>query len=990
MTVASQITKVSYSGNGSTTAFTVPFYFLENTHLKVTYRNNTTGDETVKVLTTDYTVSGAGSVSGGTVTMLSAPALGITVVIQRNVPLTQETDYQPNDPFPAQTHEMALDKLTMEAQQIQEQVSRSIKLSTTNTMTSTEFTVGAADRANKVLGFDSNGELSVAQELGTYRSGWTTGVNYKQRDLIKDTTNANIYICLVGHTSSGSLPISTNTDAAKWALIVDAATANTSSVSAAASAILANDWATKTSGPVAGGEYSSKYNAQLAATSASAASSSATSAASSSTSAATSATSASNSASSATASASSASSSASSAASSSTSATSAKTAAEAARDAAAASQTAAATSASSAASSATAASTAKTAAESARDAAAASQTAAASSATSAANSATSASGSSSSAATSASSASTNFLNFDTRYLGSKSADPTVNNQGGALATGALYFNTTSNAMKVYTGSVWTTAYVSGSGFLAAANNLSDVSSTSAALTNLGLGSVATLNTVPITNGGTGATDAATARTNLGLGSLATKSTITGSDITDLSVATVDLADGAATLAKLDKTGATGKVLTGQGSGNSPAWADLPVSAPTGSLLQANLASAPSGYIKADGSYYLRSSYPTLAALIGSPIQLSNSTVTYTNTSLQSGSVSYTNGLFLMNGSVYNSGGSTTAVANALFTSTDGVNWTSRSGWNVVGVSGYAYQGGDYWTDVCAYGNSTYVAPANQLNGGANWVQYSTNGGVTWSRASYPGNGAVGGIAFGGTSNRFLLIANYDNCGTWQNGGAFYGTNGSSWTATTPGLENTGPWLMDGYSGGFVLGAGSTQGSANTTGTKLVYSPDGTTWTNITSTIPNLWSVRAISYVNGQFVVIAVTSVGGIYNTVIYTSTTGASGTWTQVTHNLPTGATNVYNAFGMTHVRWNGSVYFLYGANYFSSDLQTWAPGSTLTKVTAVYNNKFYGRNQAAPTSVSWFDTNAYNAATQFPVPNWGGVSTGGLNAYTTTGYIKT
>jgi hypothetical protein len=299
MTVSSQTARVSYSGNSSTTAFAVSFYFLASSHLRVTLRA-ASGVETVQVLNTDYTVSGAGNPAGGTVTMTTAPATGQTLVIQRNVPFTQEVDYQPNDPFPAESHEQALDKLTMEAQQLNEAVGRSIKLSPTNTMASTEFTVGATDRANKVLSFDASGELAVSQELGTYRGNWASGTAYAVRDIIKDTSNANIYICLVAHTSSGSQPISTNTDSAKWALLVDAASAATSASDAAASAALANDWATKTSSPVAGGEYSAKYHALAAASSASAASGSASTATTQASNAASSASSASSSASTAT------------------------------------------------------------------------------------------------------------------------------------------------------------------------------------------------------------------------------------------------------------------------------------------------------------------------------------------------------------------------------------------------------------------------------------------------------------------------------------------------------------------------------------------------------------------------------------------------------------------------------------------------------------------------------------------------------------------
>ncbi len=305
MTVSTTTARVSYAGNGSTVTFNVGFYFLADSHLKVTLRA-ADGTETVKTLTTDYTVSGAGNPSGGSITLGTAPASGVTVVVTRNVPQTQLVDYQPNDPFPATTHEQALDQLTMEVQQLQEQVTRAIKLSTTNTMTSTEFTVGATNRANKVFGFDANGELVVSQELGTYRGNWSSGTAYSQRDIIKDTSNSNIYICLTAHTSTGAQPISTNTDSAKWGLIVDAAAAATSASNAASSASAAATSATNaaTSATNASSSASSASTSASTATtqasnassSASSASTSATNAASSATAAAGSATSASNSA----------------------------------------------------------------------------------------------------------------------------------------------------------------------------------------------------------------------------------------------------------------------------------------------------------------------------------------------------------------------------------------------------------------------------------------------------------------------------------------------------------------------------------------------------------------------------------------------------------------------------------------------------------------------------------------------------------------------
>ena len=87
-------------------------------------------------------------------------------------------------------------------------------------------------------------------------------------------------------------------------------------------------------------------------------------------------------------------------------------------------------------------------------AAANSATAAASSASAASTSETNASASASAAASSASEAATSYDNFDDRYLGQKSSDPALDNDGDALLTGAIYFNTTDDKMKVYSGSAW--------------------------------------------------------------------------------------------------------------------------------------------------------------------------------------------------------------------------------------------------------------------------------------------------------------------------------------------------------------------------------------------------------------------------------------------------------------------------------------------------------------------------------------------------------
>jgi UDP-3-O-[3-hydroxymyristoyl] glucosamine N-acyltransferase len=250
MTVSTTIIKNFHNGNASTTNFAYQFRILEDTDLLVIIRTNSTGAEATKTLSTHYTVAGAGDASGGSITFTAGnvPASGETVVIRRNVPQTQAIDYIANDPFPAETHEEGLDRGTMVAQQVAEESDRSIKLSRTNTMTSTEFTVGATDRANKVLSFDANGEIAVTQELGTYKgtSATTTTAAYAIRDIVKGSTTAqlnNIYICIQASPIGTAL-----TNTAYWTLIVDAvsaaasaATATTKASEAAASATAAGN-----------------------------------------------------------------------------------------------------------------------------------------------------------------------------------------------------------------------------------------------------------------------------------------------------------------------------------------------------------------------------------------------------------------------------------------------------------------------------------------------------------------------------------------------------------------------------------------------------------------------------------------------------------------------------------------------------------------------------------------------------------------------------
>ena len=349
MTVSSSTNRASFSGNGSTTVFAYGFKIFDQDDLTVILRASD-GTETTQTITTHYTVSGVGSASGGNVTFGTAPASGVTVVILREQPLTQGLDLVANDPFPSASFEDQLDKLTFMVQQHDEELGRTIKASKTNTITGSEFTISATDRTNKIFAFDGSGDVSITQNVGTFKGDWAASTAYVVFDIVKDTSTNNVFIVNTAHTSSGAQPLTSNANSAKYDLLVDAASASTSATAAASSAT-----------------------------------------------------------------------------------------------AAASSATAAASSATSAASAQTAAETAKTSAETAFD------------------------------------------NLDDRYLGAKSSDPSTDNDGDALITGALYFNTTDGEMKVFNGSAFITITVAASNqtnINAVAGNSSNINTVAGAISNV--------------------------------------------------------------------------------------------------------------------------------------------------------------------------------------------------------------------------------------------------------------------------------------------------------------------------------------------------------------------------------------------------------------------------------------------------------------------------------------------------------------------------
>lgn len=121
MTVTNTSMRVGYNGDDSTLTFAVPFQFLTSSNLRA-YTKTSAGLETTKAIAS-YT---GGSGSTGSVTFSTPAGSGTSLYIERVTPVTQETDYVSNDPFPAESHERALDKLTYIVQERDDTGDRSI------------------------------------------------------------------------------------------------------------------------------------------------------------------------------------------------------------------------------------------------------------------------------------------------------------------------------------------------------------------------------------------------------------------------------------------------------------------------------------------------------------------------------------------------------------------------------------------------------------------------------------------------------------------------------------------------------------------------------------------------------------------------------------------------------------------------------------------------------------------------------------------------
>ncbi len=158
MTFTASSVRSRHNGDGTTTAFPTTFKFILNAHVKAILRS--TGDvETTLVETTDYTLAGAGSSSGGTLTMIVAPVSGEVLTIILDVPFTQVKRFPLGGPLPSTQVEEMGDLAAMASAKNDEALDRTLHVPESDSQNDSDLELPIdSDRANKAFHWDSAGK----------------------------------------------------------------------------------------------------------------------------------------------------------------------------------------------------------------------------------------------------------------------------------------------------------------------------------------------------------------------------------------------------------------------------------------------------------------------------------------------------------------------------------------------------------------------------------------------------------------------------------------------------------------------------------------------------------------------------------------------------------------------------------------------------------------------------------------------------------------
>lgn len=177
MTITSNILRRDYTANGINTsyAFDFPIFYESNATPKFSLEvivADTNGVETIKIETTDYTITYNttdyvnGVINQGNVIFNTAPANNYTISLLRKVNFTQNNDITTSgsDALPGTALEGSLDKLTLMLLEQKESLNRVFKLPKTSLLNNIEFPIGAS-QANQVITVNNAGDNLTTKDL---------------------------------------------------------------------------------------------------------------------------------------------------------------------------------------------------------------------------------------------------------------------------------------------------------------------------------------------------------------------------------------------------------------------------------------------------------------------------------------------------------------------------------------------------------------------------------------------------------------------------------------------------------------------------------------------------------------------------------------------------------------------------------------------------------------------------------------------------------
>lgn len=163
MTLSASAQRVEYAGNGATTSFAFSFTLWAASEMLV-YIRSSAGVETLKTLTTHYTLSPSSyPASSGNVVMVTAPASGETLVLIRSQSLAQALDLVNGDAMPSDLIERRFDIVVGMLQNLSERIDRSLLLPITSSLDNLALPEPTAGRANNLLGINSGGTAYEAK-----------------------------------------------------------------------------------------------------------------------------------------------------------------------------------------------------------------------------------------------------------------------------------------------------------------------------------------------------------------------------------------------------------------------------------------------------------------------------------------------------------------------------------------------------------------------------------------------------------------------------------------------------------------------------------------------------------------------------------------------------------------------------------------------------------------------------------------------------------